>query len=362
MAEWTGIVNTTIHDFLRTVEVNVLRNRKLLALMESKGRISFNHAGDALDWKVRFKRVPIQGYADMDTLTFSRTNRWQTAQLPWRGYAATDSVNKRTRLINKSTEAIVKIWSEVAMNLADDLEDQFGDELYIDGNATGKGKSIHGLESWFGDTGAEVSNGYVYGPSDTYAGLSTTLGNYGGNWSTSSGNVEWPSGTGDAHYDFWSPVIVKATSTSWAASTKTWANTCREALRYALIKGRRNKSKKGTVDLVLLDGEWYRQFEERVEATERLIVQRGDADGLLKLGFRDVINYEGCDVTWEYGMPALTGYGLPVEQLELCSLQGKMFVPEGPDFDISTQSYRFSIDFFGNLRNASPRGFFKIKN
>jgi hypothetical protein len=48
---------------------------------------------------------------------------------------------------------------------------------------------------------------------------------------------------GDAHFDFFSPVIVKVTSSRWAAATKTWANACREALRYGLIKGRRNRPK-----------------------------------------------------------------------------------------------------------------------
>jgi len=359
--EWTRVVNTTIHDYLREVEVGVLRNRKLLALMQSKGRVTFDHSGDKLDWKVRYKRVPIQGYADMDTLTFSRANRWLTAQLVVRGYAATDMINKRERLMNKSTQAIVKVFSEITANLMEDIEDQFGDELYGDGEAAGRTKNIHGLESFLGDTGAEATAGFIYPPSDTYAGLITNLGNYGGNWSTSGGNVNWPSGTGDTHYDFWSPVIVKVTSQSWAASTKTWPNTCREALRYGLIKGRRNKSKRGTIDLVLMDGEWYRQLEEKIEATERLVVSRGEAGGLLSLGFKDTLNFEGVDHTWEYGIPSETAYGIPTESLELCSWQKTLFEPYGPDYDVSTQSYRYSIDFFGNLKCASPRGFVKWK-
>ena len=52
MADWSRIVNTTIKEYIRDVEVNVVRNRKILALMKSKGRISFNHAGDGMDWKV----------------------------------------------------------------------------------------------------------------------------------------------------------------------------------------------------------------------------------------------------------------------------------------------------------------------
>jgi hypothetical protein len=44
--------------------------------------------------------------------------------------------------------------------------------------------------------------------------------------------------------------------------------------------------------------------------------------------------------------------------MELLSLQSQLFVPEGPDFDISGQSYRFSVDFFGNAK-FNPRAFVK---
>jgi hypothetical protein len=359
MAEWSRIVNTTIHKYIREQEVNVLRNRKLLALLKGKSRITMDCSGDLLDWKVRYKRVPIVGFADMDTLTFTRKDRWKTAQLDWRGYAATDAMTKRERLINKSTEAIVKVYSEIATGLMEDMEDNFGDELYIDGNATGNSKRIHGIESFLGDTGSEAAAGFIYPPSDTYAGLVTTLGNYGGNWSTVSSNVNWPSGTGDPHYDFWSPTIVRYTSTSWAATTKTWPNTCREALRYGIIKGRRNRSRKGMMDLVMMDNELYRQFEEKIESTEQLHTRRGEGVSLLSLGFTDSIMFEGCEATYEYGVPTNIAYGLCTEAMELCSLQKQLFMPEGPDFDPATQTYRFSIDFFGNLKVASPRNFVK---
>jgi hypothetical protein len=362
MAEWTRVVNTTIHKFLRQVEANVLRNRKLLALLQSKGRVTMGHSGDAIDWKVRYKRAPMTAYADMDTITFARQNRWLSALLDWRGYAMPDLVTKKEKLMNKGPEAIVKVFSEMASLLVEDLEDQFGDELYIDGNGAGNTKRLHGLESFLGDTGVEALGAPVYPPSDTYADLLTNLGNYGGAWSTDGTNVDWPSGKGDAHYDFWSPLIVKVTSTKWTETTKTWPFVCTEVLRYGIIKGRRNKSKKGMMDLILLDGEWFRLFEERIAQSERLVVTRNEPLGLWNLGFKDAISFEGCETTYEYGMPANTGYGIPTDQLELCSLQENLFVPGGPDYDPTNQGYRFWVDFFGNLKCASPRGFVKWKN
>ncbi len=361
MAEWSRIVNTTIHQYVRDVEVNVLRNRKLLAMLKERGRIVFNQSGDLLDWKVRYKRAPMQGYADSDTLTFSRRDRWKTAQLPWRGYAATDSMTKKERLENKNTEAIVKVYSEITANLMEDMDDQFGDEFYIDGNASGNTKRIHGIESFLSASGAAAA-GYIGSPNSTYAGLVCTLGNYGGAWSVNgSSQTEWPTGTGDAHFDFWSPLIVDYTDTAWSAATKTWPNTCVEALRYGIIKGKKNKSKRGMLDMILLNDELYRQFLQNEDAKERICVSRGEKGGLVSLGFTDVMNLDGCDITSEYGIPTNIGYGISVENMELRSLQGQLFVPEGPDFDIASQSWRMSIDFFGNL-SCNPRNFVKFKS
>jgi hypothetical protein len=357
--DWSRIVNTTIHEYVRGEEPNIMRNRKLLALLKDKGRITFNHAGDLMDWKVKYKRAPMQGYADADTLTFSRRDRWKTAQLEWRGYAATDAMTKLEKLKNKSTEAIIKIYSEIAPNLMDDLDDQFGDELYIDGNAAGNAKRIHGIESFMANSGAAAA-GFIGVPSSTYAGVSCALGNYGGTWSVDiNSNINWPTGTGDAHFDFWSPLIIDYTNASWAATTKTWVNTAREAMRYGIVKGKKNKRKSGQLDLILLNDELYRQFEDMMEASERLIVKRGDGSALYRLGFTDVINFDGVDTSFEYGIPSNLGYGWCMDQMELCSLQDQMFVPEGPDFDIASQSYRFSIDFFGNLKFKSTRYFTK---
>jgi hypothetical protein len=352
-AEWSRVVNTTMHQFIREEEVNILRNRKLLAMLKERGRISFNHSGDFMDWKVRYKRAPMQGFTDSDTLTFARRDRWKTAQLEWRGYAGTDSMTKRERLMNKNAEAIIKVFSQIGQNLMEDIEEHFGDELYVDGNASGNEKRMHGIESFMGVSGA-ASGGFIGVNDDSYAGLDTDLAAYGGTWSGT-----WPNGTGDSHYDFWTPLVVDYEDTAWAAATKTWPNTCLEALRYGIIKGKKNKSKKGMLDLILLNDELYRQFMDKLQTEEQINVDRTmKKGGLLSLGFSDVVNFDGVDVSSEYGVPETVGYGWAFEHMELRSLQGQLFVPEGPDFDIATQSYRFSIDSFCQARH-NPRYFCK---
>jgi hypothetical protein len=189
---WVRVANTTIANYIRQEEINVLRARKLLAMLQSRGRVTMNHSGTEMDWKVRYRQSPMSGYADGDMLSFPRQNRHKTAKLPWRGYTATDSISKMEIEQNKGAEAIIKLIDNLAKFLMSDMSEQFGQQLYVDGNASGYTKGIHGLESFFGLTGTPAADGYVGVPSDTYAELNTGLGYYGGSWDLNSSNSMWP--------------------------------------------------------------------------------------------------------------------------------------------------------------------------
>lgn len=349
MAEWSRIANTTISEYVKGEEINILRNRKFYALLKQRGRLTFNHRGQTIVKRVRYKRAPMIGYADGDTLTFTRRDRWKTAELEWRGYSITDAMTKKEQLMNKGASQIIDIFGDLGKSLMEDMEDQFGEELYVDGNASGNTKRFHGAESFFGQTGTGAAAGYVGVSNDTYCNLSTALGNYGGSWTTSGGNVTWPIGTGDAHYDFFTPLIIDYTDTLWAASSDTWANNATEAMRFGIIHSMKNKSKKGALDYIELEPELYRQFSQSNDARQSIYIQRGGGEGLVSLGFGNVINFEGVEVTYEYGLPAAVGYGWNLDQVELMSLQGELFKVEGPDYDMATKSYRTGIDCFGNM-------------
>ncbi len=376
MADWARLANTTINEYLRGEEVQVMRNRKILALLQDRGRVTFNHSGLLLDWKVRYRRAPMIGFIDGDTLTFSRQNRWRTAQLDWRGYSSTDQITNFEKEKNKGDAAIVKVFSQLGVLLTDDLTDQLGDEPYIDGAATGNSKRFHGIESFMGNSGAGTKQP-IGKPNSTYAGNVCTLGNYGGTWSTTGSTTDspsgdWPTGTGDAHFDFWSPLIVDYTSaiatstaagtTGWQASTKTWANTCLEALRYGIINSRKNKSKKSMLDLIALETEMFRLFQDKAQTEEQLFVTRGDDQGLYKLGFKDVANFDGVDVTSEYGIPRYTGYGWNIDAVEICSLLDVLIKSRGPDYDIAADAWRLAVFVMGNMRFNNIRQFVKWKN
>lgn len=356
MAEWSRVLSTTIRNYLREVEINVLRNRRLPAMLKDKGRITYNWSGEQMEWRVQYRRVPMIGYADMDVVQFSRQDRWKIANLDWRGYSISDAMSKKEKLMNKSDEAIIKIYSETTERLVEDVEDQFAEEYYLDGTTAANAKRMHGLESFFsGANSTGVLAGYG-NPTNTFAGLVTTPGNYGGSWSGS-----WPDGRGDPHYDFWAPIIVDYTaSTAWS-SGNTWAANCTQVVRAGIIKAQRVKARKGQLDFIMTTDTLYRQFLDKASANERIVVDRGEKSKLVSLGFKDVINWDGIDITWEYGIPANVAYGLNCSMMETRSLQEQLFLNDGPDYDPVTKTWRFAVDMFGNSV-WNPRHFVKWGN
>lgn len=362
MPEAAIVLATTIKRFIKGAEDDVMRNQKILAMLKSKSNVNYNMDGNALEWRVKFRRQSMQGMADGDTLTFSQQNKWKVANLDWRGYAATDSETKKQKLMNKGAAAMIDRYSNMTKEMMDDIESNFALEFYVDGNLAGNEKKIHGIESFMGTTGNAVSGSVAMAPSDTYGGLNTDLGDSGGVWTG-----KWPLGVGSAEYDFYSPLILDYTSTlatasgGWTSATATWAARAPEVVRYGIIHSGKNTSLKGQMDMILCDRELYRLFLENQTTKERILVSAGaKKGGLVSLGFGDTINYDGVDITQEYGIPANTAYGWNMNQIDMNSLQGTLFDVTGPIIDIAGMSDRFAIDFYGNLRFASPRYFLKI--
>lgn len=369
-APWVEIVETTIDEFIRDVEDAIMRDYKFLALVQSRGNVTMNHSGLKMNWKVKFRRAQPKGYADMDVQNFPRRIRHKTATLPWRAYALGEAVSKFDQLMNRGAPAIVNVIADKVQVMTDDMQTFFGEQLYVDGEATGNEKGIHGLETMFG-AGSTSLNQPIALPDGSYAGITTDLGFYGGSWDLAtsgpgSGATIWPSGHSlTTEYDFYSPLLVDYTNSFWDTPNNTWEETCTQAVRYAIIKARKNKSRQGQIDAVFLNEELYRLWIERQSQKERLVVnQGGGGDGrtLTSMGYGDTFNFEGAEITWEFGTPVNTGYGINADYIELASMQGRLFQPNGPYEHQVDKTIRYDIDFFGNLRFDSPKFFFKLFN
>lgn len=376
--DWARVIGTTIVNHLREEELAVFRRFKIFAMLESSGNVVMNQSGRGFDWNVRYRNAPVTGNTGDTPRTFSRVNMWKRAELPWRGFTSTDSIYRRELLENRGQQALVDVASKMAERLKESLEHHLSYQPYKDGNAAGAENDFHGLDSFLNYTGTvdESASGVFaldsagtapflggtadrYGyPDDTYAGLSTKLGYYGGgriNATTGS----WPNVPVDPEADFYSPVIINYNASSFnAAGNRNWRSNCVFAMREGIHQCKRNDTKEAQIDMVVLDRQLYIQFLNTYKDQERIQVSK--ENGLKALGFSDTVTLDGVEITSEYACPAGRGYGLSIGNMELRCLENQLFVGEGPFYEEELQSYRYACSTLGNLRFRSPRNFFLL--
>ena len=358
---------TTLANHIREVEESMLRNYQMGALLEAGGRVNYNNSGEGFDWPVQYRMHKVEGNTGETQRNFARRNLWKTASLEFRGYQTTDSMYYREFRSNKGPEGVVKVFDNFVERLETSLTQGLGGEYYADGSASGNEQSWHGLESMFvlngtvnSTSGAQRSANaadIVGYPNDTYSGLSTVLGNYGGE--NESGQY-WPDGIADAEYDFWSPLVVNYTTThaDLPSSTNTWAGQGDEAMRYAIINAQRNTSKNGQITNILLARDLYMGLLNIIDTKER--IQISSEQSLRALGFKNVLNFDGIEVSWEAAIASGVGYGINYDNMELKSMDESLLRSEGPEYDIHSQSFNAVVSTLSNLKFSSPRNFFKL--
>jgi hypothetical protein len=370
--DWSRVIATTIVNHLRETEEATFRKFKVFAALESSGNVIMNQSGRGFDWNVRFRNAPVTGNSGDTPRTFSRINMWKRAELPWRGFTTTDSIYRREMLENRGQQALCDVAGKMAERLQESLEQHLSYQPYRDGNASGFENDFHGMESFLGYNGtvseaggafdqraANTADRYGF-PSDTYAGLSTQLGFYGGG-RIGSGSGIWPNVPVDPEVDFYSPLVINYNATSLnslSPAKGNWRVNCVQAIREGLHGCKRNDTKESQIDMVVLDRQLYIQFLNQYNDKERIAISK--ESGLKAMGFTDVTTLDGCEVTSEYAVPAGKGYGLSIGNMELRCLENQLMVAEGPFFSEETQSYRYACSTLGNFRFRSPRNFFAL--
>jgi hypothetical protein len=358
---------TTLAKHIREVEESMLRNYQLGALLESAGRVNYNNSGEGFDWPVQYRLHKVEGNTGETQRNFARRNLWKTANLEYRGYQVTDTMYYREFRSNRGPEGIVKVFDNFVERLETSIEEGLGGEYFVDGEATGNESSWHGLESMFGTNGTvTISSGaqrsanaadIVGYPNSTYAGLSCQLAAAGGE--NESGQY-WPDGIADSEYDFWTPLIVNTTTsaTKLPSGTDTFAGQGDQAMRYAIIHSQRNSSKNGQITNIMLARDLYTDLLNLVDTNER--IQITSEHSLRALGFKNVLNFDGVEVSWEAAVPSAVGYGLNYDNIELKSMDDSLLRSEGPEYDIHSQSFNAVVSTLSNLKFSSPRNFFKL--
>jgi len=359
---------TTLAKHIRDVEEVMLRNFQLGALLESAGRVNFNNSGEGFDWPVQYRLHKVEGNTGETQRNFARRNLWKTANLHYRGYQVTDSMYYREFRSNRGEEGVIKVFENFVERLETSITEGLGGEYFVDGEATGNESSWHGLESLFAVTGTlneatgetrSVNALDIVGyPTATYAGLQCELGIYGGENETT--DPAWPDGIADPEYDFWTPLIVNYTSShaDMPATGLTFALQGDQAMRYAIINAQRNTSKNGQITNVMLARDLYMDLLNLIDDRERIAIS--SEHSLRALGFKNVLNFDGIEVSWEAAVPTGVGYGLNYDNIELKSMDSSLLRSEGPEYDIHSQSFNAVVSTLSNMKFSSPRNFFKL--
>jgi hypothetical protein len=365
--DWARTAATTLADHIRDEEQAWLKNYQMGALLEANGRVTYNHSGRGMTWDVRYRKHTMEGNSGETPRNFARKNLWKVAALPnKRGYQATDSITKAEMLENRGEPAIIKLFDNFVERISESVKQGIGPEFYQDGSASGNEMSWHGLFTMFNTNGTTtITTGaqrtanaadVVGFPADTYAGITTGPGDYGGE---QDANSVWPLGTCDPEFDFWTPLVINPQSTNAAAfpsSTDTWAGAADEILRYAILQSQRNNAQDGGLTNFFLNRESYGPFLNLIDNKEQIRVTRNEAQGLTSLGFRNVVNFDGIEVSWETGIPANVGYGFNYQNIELRCMEDTIFKSEGPFYDEHTQNYNAVVYTLSNHQiQFSPR-------
>lgn len=367
--DWARVIGTTILNYLREEELTTFRKFKVFAALEANGKIAMNQAGLGLNWQVRYRNQPVTGNNGETPRVFARQNLWVDANLPYRGYQATDSIYKKEMLENRGQAALIDVAGKMATRLQESMEQHLSKEVWNDGNLAGNELRFHGIESMMAidgtiniTTGAKrPANGDdMFGyPSDNYAGINTGLGALAG----SQLEGVWPNGVADPEYDFWSPIVVNTTSTAFkpatGSSTNTWQDNCVVATREGIHQAKRNDTRESQIDMVIMDRKMFIEYLNKLDSKERTIVTK--TNGLKSYGFLDVFEQDGVEISTEYAVPANCGYGLSIQNMELRCMEGSLMTSEGPFYNEDTQAYRYVVSVLANLKFKSPRNFFKLQ-
>lgn len=380
--DWARTIGTTLVTHLKEEEQTTFRKFKVFAALEGSGNVSMNNGGRGFDWQVRYRNVPVSANNGETPRVFSRHNLWQRAYLPYRGYTVTDQITKREMLENRGAQALIDVAGKMSSRLQESMQEHLSSEVYVDGELAENSLRFHGLESIFATDGT-ISTGPISGgdqtaaglkrsggnaadpffwPADTYAGLSTALGDVAGSLRQNGKNDysdSWPYASADPEYDYYSPIVCNYNSTYFKGATATWKDQCLEAIREAMHYAKRNDTRESQIDMILLDRKLYIDLLNRLDSRERAIVTK--TNGLRSYGFGDVVEVDGIECSTEYAVPSGVGYGLSIGNMELKCMEGQLMTAEGPYYNEELQSFRYCVSVLANIKMKSPRNFVKWK-
>ena len=343
MAEALSLVNVTAKRYMQGAADLTIRKRLLLAMLSKYGRIKYNESGYDCNWNVQFAEPPVQPHGASGEYEFSAHDLYRQLVIDWRGYVATDKMDAKDELMNKSPVAIVDRYSKILPNLKQSLENKFHAEFYIDGGAAGNANRLHGMLTFCG-AGTVAAGDLVAQPSGTYGGKNTNLQDQGGSWSAnlttkpnSTVATDWPDGNGSVEYDYMAPILVNTSSTNWGTGSTLFEDNCGRILRRTTTWLTKNGGADGRPSVYLMAADMFNAYQNYQEAKFRNVIPHEESRDL---GFPDTLNQDGVGIKYEFDVSAGEFWGINVNQMELASLDSTMRGVRGPTYYIKSDATR----------------------
>lgn len=342
-----GRLVATINKYIRGKTPAIERKSAVYAMLKAKAKIKYNASGNETEWNILNNLVETNTYDDLEVRDFNPIVLYKRAKVDWAAYDNASALSKLDLLVNRGQEKMSDMLQDQLDNHIESMHQKFMNDMYVDGTGT---RQILGRKSFLG-TGSDLTNGF-YEPSDTYANVSTALGNYGG---TAPSDETWPRGSTETpKYDFHSPIIADTTSTYWDATNNTWANNCLDILRESLLitESRSNQM----IETVTMKSTYFNDLARQMELKEQLVIQGGSNTlANLNLGFR-TLNFWGAEVVWDHWVPGGEFHGFAWDPITLYSLQSDLFSTPEKEYESLDKSWRIGCDFYGQLVHESIRG------
>ena len=215
------------------------RGHALWALMNKYGMIERGASEYARFWQVKATEPDIRVGSDTVRQTFQNHNPYKNAQIDVRDYVGTDLLTEAQYKKTRGSSQLIDLYEQKMDDLGMAAIKRIQEWIYQDGDSSDYQDGFNGFESCLGDDGGTVVGDRIALPSDTYAGLSTALGQVETSWTNVSGggaynaslSNDWPYGQGKSGYDYYSPLLVNWGSSGWTTAG-SWSANCDEVLRF----------------------------------------------------------------------------------------------------------------------------------
>ncbi len=373
----TRIQTSTLNAWLKEIEEPAYHSNPLLAMMRKRGRLKYKagEIGKRVDWVVRYlrRKARIIG-GDNTERSFVSTNTKLHAEINWTGLDMTERISKLERLINSNSETqIYKLVETTLREMMDDFLVDLALHFWQDGTIANEG--YQGVLSLYGGSSTKtadgvyngigtytpitpsdgVSNWWACAPSQTYAGLSTALGNKVDDFTSEDTSKAFPAGQFSEAYHFWSYIMCDYNSRYFtptnSSSTHSWATQWQQS--FNAVETYQSKLARVPVDMWILDADLLRQAKDSLIDNSRFIVT--DSSEARSLGFKS-LEYNGWEMLPGYGVPDGMGIGFTWDKMEYRMLQNQL-VERTEDSDIATSDDLFLLDNYGALLFKSPKYF-----